>query len=117
MGISLESVTSCSVCWLSDLLQSKASGSPVMVVGTHLDRIPSAQRAETGERLRSLFEKEYLDRSRERLSLRVDPYLYLVNTLDSANVQFVRDAIYDCALSYSPSLSRSEFDRLEEGVD
>ena len=88
-----------------------------MVVGTHMDTIPSAQRAETGERLRSLFEKEYLYRSRERLSLRVNHHLYLVNTLDSANVQFIRDAIYDCALSYSPSLSRSEVEKLEEGVE
>ena len=79
-----------------------------MVVGTHMDTIPSAQRGETIERLKSLFEKEYLDHTQDRMSLRVDPHLHLVNTLDSGNVQSVRDAIYDSALSYCPSLSGSE---------
>lgn len=80
-----------------------------MVVGTHLDEIPSAQRAETIERLTNLFDKEYLHQIQETMTLRLDPHLRLVNTLDNAYVQSVRDAIYDRALSYCPSLSRSEY--------
>jgi len=101
----------CNVCCMSDLMQAKASGSQVMVVGTHFDTIPGPQRAETRERLKSLFAKEYLGQVKETMSLRVDPHLRLVNTLDSVDVQSVRDAIYDCALSSCPSLSKSEFFR------
>ena len=97
------------VCCMSDLTQAKASGSQVMVVGTHFDTIPGPQRTETRERLKSLFAKEYLGQVKETMSLRVDPHLRLVNTLDSVDVQSVRDAIYDCALSSCPSLSKSEF--------
>lgn len=86
-----------------------------MVVGTHLDTIPGPQRPETIERLKSLFAREYLNQTQETMSLRVDPHLRLVNTLESANVQSVRDAIYDCALSYCPSLSRSEYWRSWRG--
>ena len=99
----------CNVCCTSDLTQAKASGSQVMVVGTHFDTIPGPQRTETRERLKSLFAKEYLGQVKETMSLRVDPHLRLVNTLDSVDVQSVRDAIYDCALSSCPSLGKSEF--------
>ena len=97
------------VCCTSDLTQTKASGSQVMVVGTHFDTIPGPQRTETRQRLKSLFAKEYLGQVKETMSLRVDPHLRLVNTLDSVDVQSVRDAIYDCALSSCPWLSKSEF--------
>ena len=80
-----------------------------MVVGTHLDEIPAPQRTETIERLTSLFAREYLDQVQETMTVSLDPHLRLVNTLDNACVQSVRDAIYDCALSYCPSLSRSEY--------
>ena len=80
-----------------------------MVVGTHLDEIPAPLRAETAERLTNLFTKEYLGQAQETMALRLDPHLRLVNTLDSTNVQLVRDAIYDRALSYCPSLSRSKY--------
>ena len=87
---------------LLHLLQSKASGSPVIVVGTHIDQLQRGHA--TPDELKTAFYEMYhnrTDRHHRTYAGLQQTELRLLNTFETAQVQALRDYVYSFVLSYN----------------
>ena len=85
--------------------QSKASGSPVIVVGTHVDKLQKG--SNTQESLKAMFHDLYCRPTKNAWTYSglQQTELQLVNALDGNSVQTLREYIYDFVLKKIPASS------------
>lgn len=75
-------------------------GAPVVVVGTHVDSIPSQKRSEVLKHFTAVFKKMYL--KSEKAYPNIYKKCFFVSSLDGTNMNAFRDELYDFALTIKP---------------
>ena len=86
--------------WLENI-EGRAPKSPVIVIGTHIDLLPQAKRAEALSELQELFVKMYVfDSHRKYTYPRIYPHCQFVNVNSAKQMDGLREFIYEFAIQY-----------------
>lgn len=86
--------------WLENI-EGRAPKSPVIVVATHLDQVPQADRNNVTSKLQAKFEELYLkDTHRKYTYPRIHEQCQFISINSTKNIDALRDYIYDFALLY-----------------
>ncbi len=86
--------------WLENI-EGRAPKSPVIVIATHLDKIPQSDRAEVTRVMQAKFEEIYLkDTHRKYTYPCIHRQCQFISVNFSKNIDTLRDYIYDFALKY-----------------
>ena len=88
--------------WLENI-EGRAPKSPVIVIATHIDKIPPATRNQTVQQLKSLFLKLYINYCHKVFTYPdIQPVLFFVNCHDNRTMDPLREFIYDFVSKYKP---------------
>ena len=86
--------------WLENI-EGRAPKSPVIVVGTHLDKVPPVDRVSLMATLQAEFEELYLRNTHRKYTYpRIHEQCQFISVNSTRNIDYVRDYIYEFALQY-----------------
>lgn len=88
--------------WLENI-EGRAPRSPVIVIATHIDKVPTATRAQTIQELKLLFQKLYINYCHKAFTYPdIQPVLFFVNCHDNRTMDQLRDFVYEFVTKYKP---------------
>ena len=86
--------------WLENI-ESRAKDAPIIIVGTHIDLLPSSHRQDVLEEAKKHIKNEYLVPSLPNWAFKGlhKDRIYFVNTKDENDLNSLREAIYNFVLT------------------
>ena len=97
------------LCFWLENIESCAPQSPVMIIGTHKDKLSPRNlkvRNQICYVLDQIIREMYMteDADITRMLPRLDGFIYFLDTRNPKEVEVLRDDIYDYALQFTPSM-------------
>lgn len=86
--------------WLENI-EGRAPKSPVIVIGTHVDLLPSNKRNSILEDLQEKFKQMYIrDSHRQYTYPRIYSQCQFINVNATKSIDYIRDLVYEFAIQY-----------------